>query len=67
MTSGFCCGAILYTGYSNPLGQALMYRVANVMGTDQLPVLAVQIHLFAYKCSVDSVVVYVWVQYIAAM
>ncbi len=36
-----------------------MYRVANVMGTDQLPVLAVQIHLFAYKCSVDSVVVYV--------
>ncbi len=42
--------------------------VANIMGTDQLPVLASQIHLSACKCPVDLFCIcYTYLQYTAAM
>ncbi len=50
------------------MGQALIHMVANIMGTDQLPVLAVQIHLSAYKRPVAlNWICYTCLQYTAAM
>ena len=50
------------------MGQALIRMVANIMGTDQVPVLAVQIHLSAYKRSVYVICIcYTFLQYTAAM